>query len=218
MYEDTGQYDKVIEVAEEYFNSNARKTNSSPAWFDKKIEKASKKLGKSPVRKTLQNRVNTNTVTSQSSVETNTMSNDELLFKYADLYEKGLLTRDEFDRKKKELLFNDNPIEPEVSSKSNQENLDNPVITIAGTNLTKLFRRNVGVGVIVQYSGDQVRLEIVDIVNPRNSSKETTAETLKFTLVKENFNVLRSLSEGELITFKTKGRSGKVVLKVVPEI
>ncbi|WP_404806271.1 SHOCT domain-containing protein, partial [Methanobrevibacter smithii] len=27
--------------------------------------------------------------------------------KYADLYEKGLLTKYEFDRKKKELLFND---------------------------------------------------------------------------------------------------------------
>ena len=31
-------------------------------------------------------------------------SNDELLFKYAELYEKGLITREEFDKKKKELL------------------------------------------------------------------------------------------------------------------
>ena len=31
-------------------------------------------------------------------------SNDELLFKYAELYEKGLLTQDEFESKKKELL------------------------------------------------------------------------------------------------------------------
>lgn len=30
--------------------------------------------------------------------------NDELIFKYAELYEKGLLTKEEFDKKKKELL------------------------------------------------------------------------------------------------------------------
>ena len=37
--------------------------------------------------------------TKQKSTE-----NDELLFKYAELYEKGLLTKEEFDKKKKELL------------------------------------------------------------------------------------------------------------------
>ena len=31
-------------------------------------------------------------------------TNDELLFKYAELYEKGLLTQDVFDSKKKELI------------------------------------------------------------------------------------------------------------------
>ena len=31
-------------------------------------------------------------------------SNDELLFRYVELYEKGLITREEFDKKKKELL------------------------------------------------------------------------------------------------------------------
>ena len=44
LYYDTQQYEKVIEVAKEYFNSNARKTKSSPAWFNKKIAEASKKL------------------------------------------------------------------------------------------------------------------------------------------------------------------------------
>ncbi|MBR2858285.1 UvrD-helicase domain-containing protein [bacterium] len=215
LYYDTQQYEKVIETAEEYFNSNANKTDASISRFDKIIAKASKKLGKTPPQ-THKISVNTVNIPSQKNpVNTNTMSNDELLFKYAELYEKGLLTRDEFDRKKKELLFNDTPIEPEVSSKSNEKNLDGPVITMAGTNLTKLFRRNVGDRVIVKYSRDQVILEIVDIVNPRNTRKETTNETLSFTLAKENFNVLRSLNEGELITFKTKRRSGKVVLKVV---
>ena len=46
LYEDTGQYDKVIEVANEYFGSNARKTRTSPEWFKKKIKKAESKLNK----------------------------------------------------------------------------------------------------------------------------------------------------------------------------
>lgn len=95
LYYDTQQYEKVIEVATEYFNSDARKTKSSPAWFNKKIAEASKKLDKSPVNE------------SSNPIKTTNLSNDELLFKYADLYEKGLLTKYEFDRKKKELLFND---------------------------------------------------------------------------------------------------------------
>ena len=44
LYYDTKQYEKVIEVAEEYFYSDARKTKSSPNWFRKKIEKAESKL------------------------------------------------------------------------------------------------------------------------------------------------------------------------------
>lgn len=46
LYEDTGQYDKVIEIAEEYFNSNARKTKGSPEWFRRKIRNAEMKLNK----------------------------------------------------------------------------------------------------------------------------------------------------------------------------
>ena len=37
-------------------------------------------------------------------IEEKHMTNDELLFKYAELFEKGLLTQEEFDKKKKELL------------------------------------------------------------------------------------------------------------------
>ena len=146
------------------------------------------------------------------------MSNDEKLFKYADMYEKGLLTRDEFDRKKKELLFNDDSSKPDVSSKSNEDYIDSPVITIAGTNLTKLFGSDIGDRITVQYSRDKIRLEIVDILNPRKVYKKVTDKNLKFNIVKENFEVLKSLNEGELITFKTKGRSGEVVLKVVSEM
>ena len=40
FYNDTGQYEKVIEVANEYFESDAKRTKTSPLWFRKKIERA----------------------------------------------------------------------------------------------------------------------------------------------------------------------------------
>ena len=44
FYDDTGQYEKVIEISNEYFASDAKKTKSSPDWFKKKIAKAESKL------------------------------------------------------------------------------------------------------------------------------------------------------------------------------
>ena len=46
FYEATGQYEKVIDVALEYFDSNAKRTKGSPDWFRKKIRKAESKLNK----------------------------------------------------------------------------------------------------------------------------------------------------------------------------
>ena len=40
-------------------------------------------------------------------------------------------------------------------------------------------------------------------------------DNFKLTVVKDNFNVIRSLNEGELIIIKCKGMSEEVVLKVV---
>ena len=44
LYEKTGKYEKVIEVANAYFESNVRRTKSSPVWFKKKIRNAESKL------------------------------------------------------------------------------------------------------------------------------------------------------------------------------
>ncbi len=43
-YDETGQYEKVIEIANDYFSSDARRTKSSPEWFRRKIRKAESKL------------------------------------------------------------------------------------------------------------------------------------------------------------------------------
>ena len=215
LYYDTKQYEKVIEVAEEYFNSNARKTKKNLAWFEEKINKASRKLGKSPVQKT-----------PRVSIKTNNMSNDELIFKYADLYEKGLLTRDEFDRKKKELLFNDGPSEADISApindnvseggvtgKVNEDYLDSPIITIACSNFSKLKHCSIGDRITIQYRRDKIRLEIVSTDFSDNVYNGLTEE-LTFKVIKDNFKVLESLNEGELITITCKGWSEDVVFKI----
>ena len=46
FYDKYGQYEKVIEIANIYLNSNVNRSRSSPDWFKKKIKKAKSKLGK----------------------------------------------------------------------------------------------------------------------------------------------------------------------------
>ena len=214
LYYDDGQYDKVLEVADEYFNSGSRKTDSGISWFDKKVDQANKKLGKTPTQKTQQKPISATAIPSKNSVTVNSMSNDELLFKYADLYEKGLLTRDEFDRKKKELLFNDAPSKPNTLRKNDENHLDTPLITIACSNFRKLIHYNIGDIIIVKYRSDNIKLEIVETDNPEQVYGDLD-DNLKLSVIKENFNVIRSLNEGELIIIKCKGRIEEVVLKVV---
>ncbi|MBE6500493.1 MAG: helicase [Methanobrevibacter thaueri] len=214
LYYDTQQYEKVLEVADEYFNSSARKTDSGISWFDKKVDQASKKLGKTPAQKTQQKPIKTTDIPPKNSVNANTMSNDELLIKYAELCEKGYLTRDEFDKKKKELLFNDSPVKQDTSSKIDENHLDTPVITISCSNFRKLIRYNIGDIINVKYRRDNIQLEIVETDNPGHVYDDLE-DNLKLTVVKENFNIIRSLNEGELIIIKCKGRSEEVVLKFV---
>ena len=49
LYEDVGDYERVIEVANEYFESNAKRTRTSPDWFRKKVKKAESMLNKEHV-------------------------------------------------------------------------------------------------------------------------------------------------------------------------
>lgn len=171
-------------------------------------------MGKTPTQKTQQKSINTVSIPPKNSVNANGMSNDELLIKYAELCEKGYLTREEFDRKKKELLFNDTPSKHDSSSKIDENHLDTPVITISCSNFRKLIRYNIGDIINVKYRRDNIRLEIVETDNPGHVYDDLE-DNLKLTVVKENFNVIRSLNEGELIIIKCKGRSEEVAFKVV---
>ena len=100
-----------------------------------------------------------------------------------------------------------------MSTKINENHLEIPFITIADTNLTKLLKRNVGEVIIVQYCNNNVKLEIVDIHNQSYVYKESNSDNLKSIVIKENFKILISLNERELITIKSKGLRGKVILK-----
>ena len=65
-----------------------------------------------------------------------------------------------------------------------------------------------------QYRRDKIRLEIVSTDFSGNVYSGLT-EDLTFKVIKENFKVLESLNEGELITITCKGRSEDVVFKIV---
>ena len=58
----------------------------------------------------------------------------------------------------------------------------------------------------------RIKMEIVKTDNPGHIYEES-ATNLKFTVIKENFNVLRNLNKDGLITITCKGRSQEVVLK-----
>ena len=94
------------------------------------------------------------------------------------------------------------------------EDLDTPVITISCSNFRKLVRYNIGDIINVKYRRDNIRLEIVGTDNPGHVYVDLD-DNFKLTVVKDNFNVIRSLNEGELIIIKCKRMSEEVVLKVV---
>lgn len=67
-----------------------------------------KKLTSKSTTKKLESKPKTQTKIKEDKSE----SNDELLFKYAELYEKGLITEKEFNQKKQQLLYTENKSKP----------------------------------------------------------------------------------------------------------
>lgn len=177
---------------------------STKKYFQNRLDKVNQGLRTSyTVEDFLNDNVNINN--ENDDIQVKSASNDELLFNDGPS-EPDIPTK-----------FNDNSFEQVMSNEVNENHLEIPFITIAGTNLTKLLKRNVVDIIIVQYYNDNVWLEIVDIHNPNHVYKESNSDNLKFTVIRENFEILKSLNEGELITFKTKGQSQEVVLKKVTE-
>lgn len=174
---------------------------STKKYFQNRLDEVNQGLRTSyTVEDFLNDNVNINN--ENDNIQVKSASNDELLFNDGPS-EPDIPTK-----------FNDNSFEQVMSNEVNENHLEIPFITIAGTNLTKLLKRNVADIIIVQYYNDNVWLEIVDIHNPNHVYKESNSDNLKFTVIRENFEILKSLNEGELITIKSKWHCGKVILKL----
>lgn len=213
IYEKLGQYENELNVLSLFYKKKykivGRKTKNE---FEKRLKNVNLYLG-------------TNYMINDLSREDFNLDNknqdyDELL-KYVDLYEKGLLTKEEFEIIKKDIfskLINENSqnslnnksTEKKFVKKSSEVNL----ITIGSNNFSTLLKSDIGDEIIAQEvnrSYNSIKLKIIDIQN-KKKVENFTRNVIKIN--EENFNFINNLNPGELITIKCKGRHGKVTLKL----
>ena len=152
----------------------------------------------------------------------NNISANRTLSKYEELYEKGLLTTEEFEKKKKEIILNSYSVNEELtydniqhSEKFNEEK----IISVARNNYYKLLRGDVGVKVIARQSNEKsnmVKLEIVNIYNPEGLYKNVSSHSLKTLNINEdNYNKIKNIPSGSLIGIECQKRRGKVTLRII---
>lgn len=160
--------------------------------------------------------------TKKSNTHTkNNHSTNRLLSKYLELYEKGLLTKDEFEKKKKEIISNSYSESKEKSYTHIQhyEKFSEDAISVARNNYYKLLRGDIGVKVIARQSNkksNMIKLEIVNIYNPEGLYKNISSNSPKtININKDNFNKIKKFSTGTLIGIKCQKRRGKVTLRII---
>ena len=114
-YHKLDDYESMLDVIVLFFKNEYNIGNTTKEWFNLKLDQINEELGTSYTIEDIMElnseielgdfKLDNDSIINESLEESiPKMSNDELLFKYAELYEKGLLTREEFDKKKKELL------------------------------------------------------------------------------------------------------------------
>lgn len=104
IFEILGEYENEFEIIKQFYKYKYRIVGKyTKDEFKKRINNFNKFTGNSY---TVEDFISGNVeLDSELRNDSNSnQSNDELLFKYAELYEKGLITHEEFDKKKKELL------------------------------------------------------------------------------------------------------------------
>lgn len=99
-YKHLKDYEKELEIIHLYFDQAPSKTGYSNKWFEKRLKKVEGILN----RRKYKPGYTMDVSVSNNNSSKNALSNNELLIKFAEMYEKGLLTREEFDKKKQELL------------------------------------------------------------------------------------------------------------------
>ena len=146
---------------------------------------------------------------------------NRLLSKYSELYEKGLLTSDEFEKKKKEIISN-----PYYENKQEYNPIqyyekfsEDEIISVARNNYYKLLRGDIGVKVVARQSNKKsniINLEIVNIYNPEGLYKNISSNSRKTININEdNFNKIKNFSPGTLIGIECQKRRGKVTLRIL---
>ena len=176
------------------------------------IKKTKKKSNK--IKKKNTNKSNTHTK--------NNYTTNRLLSKYSELYEKGLLTKDEFEKKKKEIISNSYSESKEESNNPIQHYekfSEDEILSVARNNYYKLLRGDIGVKVIARQSNkksNMIKLEIVNIYNPEGLYKNISSNSRKTININEdNFNKIKNFSSGTLIGIKCQKRRGKVTLQII---
>ena len=111
IFEILKEYENELEVIKQFYKHKYGKVGKyTKDYFERRIANFNKFTDNSFTvddfvpRKDESDSELKNNYKNKQNLTDKTLSNDELLFKYAELYEKGLLTREEFDKKKKELL------------------------------------------------------------------------------------------------------------------
>lgn len=135
--------------------------------------------------------------------------NEELLSKYYELYVKGLLTTEEFDKKKKELI--------PTNTKFNNGYEEIDLITVSKRNFSVAVSCEIGEQISVKPAGrknNSVLFEIIEIDNPDDIYfNNRYAPALKLNSV--NFNMLKNLGTNSLIRIEHNGLHGGVILRKI---
>ena len=102
IYEKLGMFEEEFEIIKLFYKKKYRQVGK---YTKEEFELRIRNLNDSCGTDFTSDDFITSTPEFDSTTITNFKSSDELLLRYAELYEKGLLTREEFEKKKKELLF-----------------------------------------------------------------------------------------------------------------
>lgn len=149
----------------------------------------------------------------------NNPTTNRLLSKYSELYEKGLLTNEEFEKKKKEIISNSYSQSKNESYSTYEKFSEDEIISVARNNYYKLLRGDIGVKVIARQSNKKSNirnLEIVNIYNPEGLYKNISSNSRKTININEdNFNKIKNVPPGTLIGIECQKRRGKVTLRIL---
>lgn len=255
-YEQLGDYESMLDTLSILFKKNYIRGETNKIKFSKKLDFVNKELGTSFTINDLKEynfkQLNRNDqafnasdsknkyigkkdINPETNVKDSNVSTHELLFKYAELYEKGLLTREEFEFMKKQIfsqqINNSDNESQEVNDLNNNKDLKSSnnnrpvykkfsrdyivktIITVGRKNFYNLQKFNIGDKILAirTKKSNPINMRIVDIEG-FVTVKSPTDNIIKIS--GNNYNYIKSLKPGDLIAVKTKNRPGSVILEI----